>query len=1135
MASNLPALNFTTPEDFVNYYYEKLKADLGVYDLQISKVGFVGFFLNLLGYTHFDLKQYYDSLFIEAFVGTSQTEESQYLHAAIYGYVPTFATAAVATGTIEFDMINWLPRRESGVVRREVIVGYDSSSGTYIPISNTFTVSSVQFSIDAVYKFVEIEANGSYYYYTDITTSDGTKVTVPSSSATISVPLYTTFQYTKKNISFELKPYAYGSFQTYYFGIDAGYYLANLEIYVTESNSTIEEQYAVKYTKYLERGNDKSVFLRKITSTSYVIEFGSGIRGKWISGASIRIIIKSSQGSIGNLIDKTNFKVQVAGNVLAFDYVIFGGQVTSVGSNPVIMQQPIVNFDYSESGLNPLSGEDLRDAIVNYIQTRSNMVSQQDFYNIAIDYFDDFKFLFKKFNVFDNTFHLCRSFRDRNQTVFYTTTHATQVMNLGFTTLPTYTITVVPDIDGSLSTGMYYYFVVAVDIWGRTNPTAIKSVSVDNGAGKTAATVTWDYVPYAVSYRVYGRELNQQHLRYWDVTPASTETTYSYVDIGEVGTLTSSVPLAYELQDMYYHPTFTINSKEFISPFAYKGNTRMNCYDGYIIKDLTRVEFAEITPIATTLGTGFDIPMTYLNLEYDESAFHTIIRLKSYQTIYNLVFTISVYCEGSNISNKRMVCFPLSDNYFEYEYTDADKFGMFEGELQIEITGGTSDSIVSNEIETYEIEEDVNDLLSIKFNDSSVGYLNEFTTVTLTSGTRTAAQIVDEIKSFFSVDVMSATVYEDDEGNNHIKLAAASGSDVYNIFIADSLHSTTPSTCLTTLGLTGNNTEPAILNGPLTTAKFTCKTDKFYQLNDVSDQLRLVRYNVGGDSYIINIPVVDDEIFTSDPDYYLDKIKTFITTASFNENRMVTDNVQCGFLNSYLIESPFIESVFFQSGQVFSNSDYIFLNPITDTRSEPPPISLDATRYRVSDSPVGGSDFEGHADEIAIYNIGPPATWSFYEPVVNDFVLDSTTNIYYTWDGDAWVNIPNIEFPLLMRIEAKADKSYVQRNNIDIVTEKENLTMSIAEYLQKGFTGTDVVFYNSLITEFVHTSRPFLKSVIVYITDSSTVPNELNNGLEVKKDIDILKGLKSKLDIVKYVPAMIYWDVDNIIVNIGIE
>lgn len=1121
MASSLPSLNYTTPEEFVNYYYEALKADLSVYDLQISKVGFVGFFLNLLGYTHFDLKQYYDSLFKEAFIGTAQTEETQYLHASIYGYIPTFATASVATGTIEFDMVSWLPRRPTGVIRREVFVGYDTSSGTYVPLNSTFKIQDIQFSIDAIYKFIEVEDNGSYYYYVDITTNDGLKISLPSTSSVISAPLYSTLQYTKKEISFELKPYNFGSFQTYYFGIDSGYYLSDLEVYVTEVGSISEEQYDVKYTKYLEKGSDKSVFLRKISSTSYVIEFGSGSRGKWISGASIRLIIKSTRGTSGNLIDKTNLKAQLTGDFLAFDYVYsVGNQLTS--SVQTLLQQPLADFEYSERGADPFSGEDLRDAIVEYIQTRDNLISQQDFYNIAETYLDDFKFLFKKLNIFDNIFYLCRSFRDRNQTIFYTTNHTEAVMNLKYTTLPAYTITAVASTTGSgtLTSDTYKYFVVAVDEWGRSTPTEIVTAVVDTGAGEDSVTIEWEHVPEAVSYRVWGRESTHQD-QYWEVLASiPPDPTYSYIDDGIAGTAEDG-PTSYALQEIYYRPEFTIDGESFISPYVYKGNTRMNYYDGYLIKDLARIEFSDIITETSALGTGFDVPITYLNLEYDDATYETVIKVKSYQTISDLVFTISVNGDNLAISNKRMNCFPLTNNYFEYTYLNPDTFGIFDGEIQIEIKGGISDSIVTNNSENFTISAG-NKVLKIKFNDSSIGYTNAFTTVTLTEGTRTAAQIAANINS--AVGLTLAFVYVDDDGNNKVKIIAPSGATVYNIFVG-----VTGSTCLTVLGLTGNDTEPAVLNGPMTTQRFTCRTDKFYQMVDVSDQIRLMRYNVGDDSYIINVPVMDRTLFNSDSDYYLDKVKNFITYASFSENRMVTDNVQCRFLNSYILESPFIESIFLQSGQIFSNSDYIFLDPVIDTRNNPPSIPINGSRYLVDSSPSGA--FVGHETEIAIYNSG----WTFYSPITNDFVLDSYTNIYYTWSGSAWINIPNITLPLKIRIEAKADKGYVQRNAIDIATERENLELAIAEYLQKGFSGSAIVFYNSLITEFVHTGRLFIKSVGVFVTDSSVTPNELNNGIEVKAETDILKGLKNKLDIVKYTPPMLYWDVDNISIIINIE
>jgi len=186
----------------------------------------------------------------------------------------------------------------------------------------------------------------------------------------------------------------------------------------------------------------------------------------------------------------------------------------------------------------------------------------------------------------------------------------------------------------------------------------------------------------------------------------------------------------------------------------------------------------------------------------------------------------------------------------------------------------------------------------------------------------------------------------------------------------------------------------------------------------------------------------------------------------------------------------------------------------------------------VGTSPTVGSAFVGHANEIATWT---GSAWSFYSPETDDFVLDENTNIYWRWDGTDWVNIPSITLPLKIRVMCKADKGYIQRNNIDIASEVENLTLAIADYLQKDFTGADVVFYNSLITEFVHSGRDFIKSVRVYVTDSSTPPNEMDNGIEVRSEKDIMSGLKDKFDIVRFVPPIIYWDINNIDVNVYIE
>ena len=56
-------LSKLTPEEFSELYMNGLKNELGVYDLQANKVGFLGFLVNMLGNITYDAKIYKDFLF----------------------------------------------------------------------------------------------------------------------------------------------------------------------------------------------------------------------------------------------------------------------------------------------------------------------------------------------------------------------------------------------------------------------------------------------------------------------------------------------------------------------------------------------------------------------------------------------------------------------------------------------------------------------------------------------------------------------------------------------------------------------------------------------------------------------------------------------------------------------------------------------------------------------------------------------------------------------------------------------------------------------------------------------------------------------------------------------------------------
>jgi len=313
---------------------------------------------------------------------------------------------------------------------------------------------------------------------------------------------------------------------------------------------------------------------------------------------------------------------------------------------------------------------------------------------------------------------------------------------------------------------------------------------------------------------------------------------------------------------------------------------------------------------------------------------------------------------------------------------------------------------------------------------------------------------------------------------------------------------------------------------PTTIKRFTCRTSEFRQLQDISDLLKLLRYTSSGNDYLVNIPVMYYDIYDSDEDYYLEKMYNFMISMNFTENRMITDNIQCRFLNSYLIESPFTEAIFVQGKEIIST--YTWLDDVLDILDDAPVSFLVGDRYLVSTSASG--TFVGQENKIAEVVAGP--TWSFITPEVDDGIYDITSAISYIWTGSAWITMPSIILPLKMFVTIKIDKTYVESNSIDLGTEKDNLTLALADYLQKVKSGTNVVFYNSQVIDFIHTERLWVKSVTIDITDSSSLPNHLNSGLEIKSDEDVLTALSTKLNIVKYTPSYIYWDVDNLSITL---
>jgi hypothetical protein len=374
--------SLTTPEEYINYYYDELKVKLQSTNIQISKVGFAGFLLNTLGFTQFDIKTYFDTLFREAFLASSSKSENLNLHASIYNYNIQSSTPANITGNLIVDL-SLLPM--------------PSSDYTETIIQNLkININNIIYTLEAIYTI-----SGSICKIQKIT---GEIYYIPFKDNTL--PIMEFYQYDTESFNFILPYYTYGTYYQKIIDLENKTSSAYEIIILIKTKNDIEyENYKISTLKHLSNSTEKTVFIEKKES-KIIIEFGSGIYGLYIPEADIKISIKLTEGKTGN----------ISQNIA----IPYDGMLTIINSNNVAYNaKPSdiikVNVSYATGGTNILVNEDLRLDIINYIQTRNNLISETDYYNIIKKYTSDFVLIFKKAHIIDNCIYCFILLRDLNQ------------------------------------------------------------------------------------------------------------------------------------------------------------------------------------------------------------------------------------------------------------------------------------------------------------------------------------------------------------------------------------------------------------------------------------------------------------------------------------------------------------------------------------------------------------------------------------------------------------------------------------------------------------------------------------------------------------------------------------------------
>ena len=1078
-----------TPAEFTEAYVESLQDELGVYDVQANKVGFLGFQMNVLGQISYDNKNYFDSLFKEAFPATASLDDNLYLHGSIYGYNGELSIPAMATGYLEFDM-DAIPVMPDTAEKREVFLG---TTDTFI----TVDVEGITFTSAARYTF---SYNRSAYQIT-INRADGSIENIPSPSSLIEVEAKDFVQELIDVTEFTIPNYTYGSFYTYQIDLEDDEAISNIDVQVKELYSENWDTYEVKRVKYLDTASSNSVFFKKTNTDQYQLEFGSGIRGKWVPGATARIVIHKTVGSAGNMGASTTGTINEPIQAVVIDHFPDG---SSTSQTIEVAKQFIFHFEYSENGSDSVQGEALRDSVVKFIQSRDNFISEGDYNNIESKYLRDFRFQFKKTEIQENVFYLLRAFRDSYQQIVYSTNHSPLVLDNPVQGVILNSKTEDEPLSLLPMKQEIRYQIIYKDQLGAKIFSNKISIFAENYP--VSVELSWTGIHGAAHcYVVREFDEDTNGAVYMEITDGKQ---LEFKDIGSNGNFVSvreNNPTLLNEDVGILFPEFMIDGKRFVSPFYYTYDKNFRWYDGHIFYPLFVQSFSSYTTISNYQGTI--IPSIILAIVYEPLLKRTRLMVHSYQDISSWNFDIS------------------------------------SKELGVPLTA----MINKNELDRVWYYTDNDGIILDEFSITVRGYFEGYTI-------------------------------------------------------------------------------------------FEARTDLMTQTKNISDILRLVSYGSGGNNYLLCVPVLEADVFESDQRYFIDKIYNFIGEYNYSENRMVSDNIQSRFLNTYQIRTGLLENCVYQGTGIFARDNVVEVRPLGFI-NVPEELPKDGDAWIVGGSYMNeegirtdvGPSFDVYAtystnDILRLYGTFP---WGSTDPFeldesffievplefqkfvsVGERIRIKLSNVpdnnklltirsmhevqdsvfvevnerieyssnsgvvsyidYDTWkngypdcivqwdqENNRWVftelnnydvvSIRNtrksyvyidgifyeyvLQLPLKLTLKLAVDKNAVIEYSINLSDEEDQIKLDLSKLLQESeFSGTEVVYYPSKIIDFIQSYRKvWIKGIVVTATDSSTPPLVLADGLETLSEDQVRHNLAGdKLELTKYTSPYIWWDVDNI-------
>lgn len=385
--------NLVTPDEYIDHYGNQLKDDLSVKNLNINKLGFVGYLLNIIGNTQYDTKQYFDSLFREAMPVTALNRANLYFWADVYKYEIELANPAIISGLFHLQLTA-LPQANFTTVisKREI---------TFTNI--IFKIGNLQFTLDSSYAIV---TNDGLTYTAQIIDQQSNIKLLSFTQANPKIAVIELLQKEEIEFSFSVPIYPYGTHYKYVTQVDRNR-ISSVEIAVDGIN------YSISSTKQITGSTDEIIFVT-YNEDELIIETGSGINGKYIPQTEIDVKIILTDGINGNISSQTT--APISGDVYIKDYLTPTGTITQSISAKLFIRLEVLQ---GSGGKNTSTETEIQQQLTKHIQSRSNLISELDFDNILAN--DNGFLLFKKLNLVDNSIYFFNLLTDKYKVPIQTT------------------------------------------------------------------------------------------------------------------------------------------------------------------------------------------------------------------------------------------------------------------------------------------------------------------------------------------------------------------------------------------------------------------------------------------------------------------------------------------------------------------------------------------------------------------------------------------------------------------------------------------------------------------------------------------------------------------------------------------